>query len=62
MESETPGGPSKWTLTKAPGIGGLHGRNSGRPSSITPVNLHVKISDLKSEKHSFTLFILQSAL
>ena len=24
--------------TKAPGIGGLHGKNKGRPSSMTPVN------------------------
>jgi len=26
-------------LTKAPGIGRAHGKNSGRPSSINPVNL-----------------------
>lgn len=32
-------GPSKWTLTNAPGIGGLHGRNNGFPSSKWPVNL-----------------------
>ena len=30
---------SKCTDTKAPGIGGLHGRNNGRPSSKLPVNL-----------------------
>jgi hypothetical protein len=31
-----------WTLTNAPGIGGLHGRNNGLPSSINPVNrLHI---------------------
>ena len=28
---------SKWTLTKAPGIGGLQGKNKGRPSSMNPV-------------------------
>ena len=29
-------------LEKVPGIGGLHGKNKGRPSSITPVNrLHM---------------------
>jgi len=33
---------SMWTLTNAPGIGGLHGRNNGFPSSIKPVNrLHM---------------------
>lgn len=32
-------GASRCTLTKAPGIGGLHGRNSGCPSSRNPVNL-----------------------
>ena len=31
--------PSKCMDTNAPGIGGLHGKNKGRPSSITPVNL-----------------------
>ena len=25
-------------MKKIPGIGGLHGKNKGRPSSITPVN------------------------
>lgn len=33
---------SKWTLTKAPGMGGLQGRNSGCPSSMNPVKrLHI---------------------
>ena len=39
MDNETPGGPSKWMETNAPGMGGLQGRNRGRPSSMTPVNL-----------------------
>jgi hypothetical protein len=39
MESETPAGDSKWIETKAPGMGGLQGRNRGRPSSRVPVNL-----------------------
>lgn len=30
-------GASKCTLTKAPGIGGLHGKNRGWPSSRNPV-------------------------
>ena len=42
IERLTPGGPSKCTLTNAPGIGGLQGRNNGRPSSIAPVNLKTK--------------------
>lgn len=29
--------PSRWTLTKAPGIGGLQGKNRGFPSSRWPV-------------------------
>ena len=38
MDRDTPDGASKWTETKAPGIGGLHGKKSGRPSSRVPVN------------------------
>jgi hypothetical protein len=38
MDKETPAGASKWTETKAPGIGGLQGRKRGRPSSRVPVN------------------------
>lgn len=30
-------GTSRWTLTKAPGIGGLQGRKRGWPSSMKPV-------------------------
>lgn len=42
MESWLATGTSKWTLTKAPGIGGLHGKKSGWPSSMKPVNrLHM---------------------
>ena len=52
MERETPGGPSKWTLTKAPGIGGLQGRNRGRPSSTTPVNLYRKDKSILSWLHT----------
>jgi hypothetical protein len=37
MDKDTPAGASKWTDTKAPGMGGLHGRKSGRPSSKVPV-------------------------
>ena len=29
MERNTPGGPSKWTLTKVPGIGGVARKEKG---------------------------------
>lgn len=39
MDSWLAVGPSRWTLTNAPGMGGLQGRNRGLPSSRCPVNL-----------------------
>lgn len=38
MESCVGDETSRCTLTKAPGIGGLHGKKSGCPSSKNPVN------------------------
>lgn len=39
MESCVGEETSRCTLTKAPGIGGLQGKNKGCPSSRNPVNL-----------------------
>lgn len=39
MDSWLGVGDSRWTLTNAPGMGGLQGRNRGWPSSKNPVNL-----------------------
>jgi hypothetical protein len=37
MESAAGADDSRWTLTKAPGMGGLQGKNKGLPSSRKPL-------------------------